>query len=176
MRAAPSLDKGRFAFLANVPLIGRAYTHFNPAKKAELVNCSVGSSSAPIKTMDQLRAAFAVEMQRVSTSDSLSAAPNYPAETATLVIFGDHLEITQDPGILVLNPRKLILVGARIVHDGSLGAALDTIMITRGWNVDLTTHQLKVIEARTVQDALLARHEINPATSKLVPTIYSVRA
>jgi hypothetical protein len=154
--AAPSLDQRRLAFLADIPLVGRVYTHFNPAKKPEPINIQIGSLP-PIKNVDELRQAFSVEMQRIAIVDPLSAAPKYP-EIAALVIYGDNLEITQDPGISVLKPLKLILVNATIIVGRPLGVGLYD----------------PIIAVASVEEALAAKPVIRAVPSE--PTVYSVTA
>jgi hypothetical protein len=156
---APSLDNGRFAFLANIPLIRSVYNHFNPEPPLVVL----GNSNHRIGSNE-----LAIKLQGVKAQ--------HPA-LDTLIIYGNFFEITQDPGILALNPMKLILVGARIVEDHSSSDSLYHQMITRGWNIDLSTGQpLLCLEFATIQDALDAKLEINPVTGQPFPQLYFVRA
>jgi hypothetical protein len=169
--AAPALDQGRFSSRAFHPLqlvCRTIYNYLYPAKKPEPVTCTVGSPSAPITSMDELSQAFSVEMQRLAIVDR--AAPKYP-EISSLVIYGEDLQITQDPGFITLRPSKLILVGTHIVADSTLKSAL----IERRWHIE-TSDSSVGIQVASVADALLAPQHFIPSTGKHVPTVYSVKA
>lgn len=93
-----------------------AKEHFTP------VNREIGTAAHPITTIEALRAALMAERNK----------PKHQPTNA-LIIHGDgNLAINEDPGILELNPMKLILEGARIVHRSSLIGTLDTAMLGSG--------------------------------------------
>ncbi len=144
-----SLDKGRFAFLSNVPLIGYVYNHFNPIKTAKLLPLHIGFNN------------------RIDSVEELTRMLKQQRETTdTLVIYGNKLEIINDPGILALNPKKVILVGVQIVmsfDNDSLGQR----MVKNGWHTD-TFGEVSIIEVNSVDEAVKADLAVNP-------TVYSVR-
>ena len=147
-----SLDKGRFAFLSNVPLIGYVYNHFNPIKTAKLLPIHIGFNN-PIDSVEQLtRRLTTLKQQREATD--------------TLVIYGNKLEITNDPGILVLNPKKVILVGVQIVMSFD-NDSLGQLMVKSGWNTN-EFDEVNIIEVDSVEEAVKADLAVNP-------TVYSVR-
>lgn len=100
-----------------------AKEHFTP------INRVIGSIAHPINTIQELR-------------DALKREQNQPKHQPTnaLVIHGNgQLAINEDPGILRLNPMKLILDGAQIVHRPSAIGRLDDAMWETGkWQVGAT--------------------------------------
>jgi hypothetical protein len=87
---------------------------------------SIGNRDNPIKTIDELEKALNAEWLK------------YPANlTGALVIFGDgNLKIKEDPGILRFDPKKLILVGAKLVHGVSEKGCLDEKLYNTGkWKI-----------------------------------------
>ena len=98
-----------------------AKEHFIP------VNREIGSVSNPITTREELGEAFDAERQ----SNPKNRLTN------VLIIHGDgNLTINEDPGILRFNPMKLVLEGARIVHQPSATGRLDDAMYHTGkWQV-----------------------------------------
>src|SRR3569832_1294265 len=88
---------------------GLAKEHLTP------INREIGSSSTPIKNRQELYTALLNEF--------LHDSKHRP--TNALIIHGDgNLTINEDPGILRLNPMKLVLVGAQIVCESSSRARL----------------------------------------------------
>ena len=74
------------------------------------VNREIGSATHPIESREELAAALRAER----TSDPKNRPTN------ALIIHGNGaLTINDDPGILRFNPMKLVLEGARIVHEPS---------------------------------------------------------
>lgn len=125
---------------------GVAYLFSDVRKKHHLakehltpINREIGSASNPIKTRDEL--AQALEVDRKSDPKN--------RQTNALIIYGDGaLTINENTGILVSNPKKLILVGAKIVCEQSDAARLcDVISETGKW---LTN----AVHIATVDDAL----------------------
>ena len=94
----PCLDQGRFPFLANWPLICKIHSYFNPKTPLAIL----GDPSKRFPYFDDLAKVLA-EM-----SDDRPI-------NGTLVIYGNKLEITKDPGMLALNLKKLILVDGKII-------------------------------------------------------------
>ncbi len=52
-----------------------------------------------------------------------------------LIIYGSgKVEFNTDPGFVAMNPKKLILIGARIIHTSCVGQRLDEKLInTKQW-------------------------------------------
>lgn len=97
-----------------------------------------------------------------------------------LVIFGHgSVEINDDPGIVALNPKKLILVGAKIIHGPShgFGSRLDDQLFrTNEWHS--TSHRgdrkntyLHQIEVNTVEEAIAA----TPPVAERPRAVYLVK-
>lgn len=91
------------------------------------INREIGSSSNPIKTRDELEQALEAERKA-----DLKHRP-----TNALIIHGNGaLTINEDLGILEFNPMKLVLEGARIVHQPCHISRLDDAMsATRKWQM-----------------------------------------
>lgn len=94
--------------------------HFTP------INREIGSTACPIETLKGLQQALAAEKNK---------HPRQP--TNALIIHGNgNLKINEDPGILALNPMKLILKGAQIVHESSIAGRLDDAMrVSNKWKI-----------------------------------------
>lgn len=70
----------------------------------------IGSIDNPIKTSQELREALSNE----------NILNRMHSPTKALIIYGDgNLTINEDPGICIFNPKKVILIGAKLVHEGS---------------------------------------------------------
>jgi len=151
----PSSDQGRFSFLADVPVIGCAYNFFNSTKPAELPVYTIGNPSHRL-TIDEL-------------GHALAGFRKQRRLYGALVIYGNNLNITEDPGILLLKPMKVILVGAQITS----GGGLDKLMMKNGWWASL--NELIVVEVNSVEEAIKADLSINLAISEQRPTVYSVK-
>jgi hypothetical protein len=134
--------------------------YFFPMKAAELPVLSIGFSFAPIGSVDELTV-------------MLGTAKGQHKELGTLIIYGNNLQIVQDPGILALNPKKLILVGTQIVHNTEANS-LEQCMINNGWLANM--HRITVVEVDSVKDAIKFPIIINTKTTKPIPTVYSVKA
>lgn len=91
----------------------------DPARRPRII----GSKEAPIKTIDALKA----ELQKAAEH---AEAQNFPDNlTGALIIYGDGaLKIKEDPGILRLDPRRLILIGAELIHGPSAQGCLDDLL------------------------------------------------
>jgi len=159
----PSLDKGRFSFLANVPLVGRVYNYFNPTKTSEQRPLRIGQTN-PVTSVDDL----ANRLMRIRQAGETQ----HQAPLSALIIYGKNLEITQDPGILALNPMKLILVGVKIELRFAANS-LDQQMKNNGWLAD--ADGITVVKVDTVREAITADLTVNTSTYKPYPTVYNVR-
>jgi hypothetical protein len=158
---APSLAQKDVSVIRSLPGIGRAVNYFFPMKAAEPPVISIGSSSALIGSVEEL-------------TRRLVDAKKELKEPCTLIIYGNHLQIVQDPGILALNPMKLILVGAQIDHSTD-PSSLAQCMINNGWLGD--TNGLIVVNVRSVDEALKIKVPLTTnATTKPILTAYSVEA
>ncbi|HEY5236046.1 MAG TPA: hypothetical protein VIJ14_07705, partial [Rhabdochlamydiaceae bacterium] len=166
--ATPSLAQKDVSILRSIPGIGRAVNYFFPMKAVELPILSIGSSGHRFTSIDEL-------------TSMLEGTKKQHKELSTLIIYGNKLSITQDPGILALNPMKLILVSTYIIP-GNEDTALDNLMAAHGWFVDPSKvavdgePKVTVIEVASVEEAVKAVAVINPATSKPYHMVYSVRA
>jgi hypothetical protein len=156
---AASLDKGRFSFLANFPLISSVMNYFCPMT-TKLSIQSIGSSAYRILSVNGLTEKLEWEKQRYQAID-------------TLIICGKNLEITKDPGILALNPMKVILVDVQIIMSFD-DDSLDQLMVKSGWHAH-ELEGLNIIEVASVEEAVQANLPINPETFKPYPTVYSVK-
>ncbi len=144
--------------IRSLPGIGRAVNYFFPMKAAEPPVISIGSSSALVGSVDELTRMLA----------------NAKKEPCTLIIYGNDLQIIQDPGILALNLKKLILVGAQIVRSDE-ASSLAQCMINNGWLGD--TSGLIVVNVCSVDEALKIKvPPITNATNKPLLTAYTVKA
>ena len=158
---APSMTQKDVSVIRSLPGIGRAVNYFFPMKAAELPVITIGSSSALVGSVDELTL-------------MLANAKKEPKEPCTLIIYGDSLQIVQDPGILALNPIKLILVGAQIVHSTEAGS-LEQCMMNNGWLGN--TNELIVAKVRSVDEALkITIPPITNATIKPLFRAYTVEA
>lgn len=149
------------SFWRNIPLIGSAINYFNPivvGKKPMLPIRQVGNSSSLIPSVYVLTTRLKVERQ------------NYQALTA-LIIYGDNLELIEDPGILALNPQKLILVGACIVESNQ-STSLWQLMKCKGWF--LYKGDVSIVKVKSVNEALKATNAINAKTQQPYFTAYIV--
>ncbi|OGN55623.1 MAG: hypothetical protein A3D96_00830 [Chlamydiae bacterium RIFCSPHIGHO2_12_FULL_44_59] len=128
-----------------------AKEHFTP------VNREIGSAANPITTIEALR-------------EALTAERNKPKHQPTnaLIIHGDgNLAINEDPGILGLNPMKLILEGARIVHKPSAAVRLDDAMWRTGkWQVAA----VRVVTSANVDASAVNDHGVSSTEEALAVT------
>jgi hypothetical protein len=139
--------------------------HFSPLKEGaaeKLVkhdfrtNREIGTKDEPITSTEQLAKELA-HSRHLPSGDLVDA----------LIIHGDgKLKIVTDPGILAINPLKLILEGAELLHPVSDERRLDDLMaeseeweISRWRTVTKETHDCPndgVKRVSTVQEALAA--------------------
>lgn len=152
----PCLDQGRLSFLANLPLIGRIHSYFNPKTPLAIL----GDPSKRFPKFDEL-------------ANVLAEMSNDRPINGTLVIYGDKLNITKDPGILALNLTKLILVDVKIVMSFD-DDSLTQLMVKNGWQKN-EFDELNITEVDSVENALKAALTVDPVTSKPIPTVYSVK-
>jgi hypothetical protein len=161
----PSLDKGRFSFMANIPLIGWAYNYFNPTNSIKLAKVkpdpvSIGSPNLPFSSVKDL-------------TECLETLKKTCQNVDTLILYGNKLFLIQDPGILAFNLTKMILVGVQI-NMCFADDSLDQLMVKNGWHPH-EVDGVNIIEVASVDEAIKAVPEINPETSKPYPTVYSVK-
>jgi hypothetical protein len=156
---AASLAPKDVSILRSTPLIGSAINYFCPIKTAKMIQ-SIGSSAYRILSLDSLTKELASAKQRYQAID-------------TLIICGDTLEITKDPGILDLDPIKVILVGVQFVVSVETDN-LTQLMVNRGWQKN-SLDELNIIEVASVEDAVRATLPVNPETFMPYPTVYSVK-
>jgi hypothetical protein len=90
-----------------------------------------------------------------------------------LVIYGDNLEIIKDPGILAINPMKLILVGVHIAESNE-DDSLEQLMLGSDWCTDLYG-RLEVVNAPSVQAAIIRPAEKEYLTQKPFRMVYSAK-
>jgi len=156
---APSLALKAISVIRSLPGIGRAVKYFFPMKAAELPDITIGSPFSIENVDDLAQVLMLTRMQH--------------KELGTLIIRGDDLQIVQDPGILALNPKKLILVGAQIVHSTE-ASSLEQCMINNGWLANM--NRVIVVEVDSVKNAVKYPIIINSKTAKPMPTVYTVKA
>lgn len=89
------------------------------------------------------------------------------------VLYGGDLEIIKDPGILAINPMKLILVGAYIAQSDE-GDNLEQLMMSSNWNYDLY-ERLEVTEVASVQVALMKPAKREYLTLNPLRMVYSIK-
>ena len=92
-------------------------------------------------------------------------------------LYGGDLEIVKDPGILAINPMKLILVGAHIA-DSDEEDSLAQLMIQSDWCIDLYSRRdagLEVTEVSSVQEAVMKTAERDIFTQKPLRMVYSIK-
>jgi hypothetical protein len=118
-----------------------AKEHFTP------INREIGTVDHPITTIEALKQALTVEQNK----------PKHQP-THALIIHGDgNLAINEDPGILQLNPMKLVLDGAKIVHMPSVEGRLDDAMEKTGkWN----GYTIRTVTAANVDAAVQEALEV----------------
>lgn len=144
------------------------------------LNLSIGSVENPIKTIEELERALKQE-----------AMKDYKL-TDALVIYGDgHLQIKEDPGILEFDPKKLILVGAELIHGTSDRGCLDEDLGSTGkWKMKMgrvmTAHKTaggRTIAITNANSSLIEPKRVNTVDEALkapddksgfLRTVYSV--
>jgi hypothetical protein len=113
--------------------------------------CTIGAEDNPLNEA-QIRAALS-ELQK--TPDALQS---------NLVIYGADVDLNTDPGIMALSPKKVILIGVRIVHQPSVVPRLDdTLACSVGWEQNHSRRSsyetfIAQIPVSSVEEALADRH------------------
>lgn len=158
---ATSLAQKNVSIIRSLPGIGRAVNYFFPMKAAKLPVVTIGRSSPISNVKDLTRALEGVKQ-------------HYFKELGALIIYGDHLEIVQDPGILALNLQKLILVGAQIVPSTE-ASSLEQCMVNGEWLVN-NENGVFVSRVSSVDEAVKAPLITNAVTTKPIPMVFSVKA
>ncbi len=92
-----------------------------------------------------------------------------------MIIYGNHFSIYKDPGILALNPIKLILVNANIADSMEAGSLAQCMIKKDDWQNKVNPWRSGVIavDVRSVDKALKDTLEINTETNKPYRTVYS---
>jgi hypothetical protein len=148
----PSLVNGRVS-MADLPVIGQIYNLFNPTKPP----LYIGTPSKPLTTIEEL-------------INALTDASKHHQVFETIVIYGRDLEIWEEPGILKLNPTKMILVGAYI--NTKRPTSIEISMLAAGWRIE--HWNLKIVQVNSLAEAIKADLTVDPITFKPIPTVYSV--
>jgi hypothetical protein len=139
----PCLNEQRFSTMTSNSTIDKVNYYFNPTK----VPLVLGHPFKPLKTHDEL-------------VNVLAAAGKQHQACETIVIYGDKLEIYEDPRILELNPRKLILVGqgvscnyinVNVHYSTSQKCVLRNEFQCRTW-----VWKVGIINAKSVEEAIHA--------------------
>lgn len=150
-------------FIIGAAFKGLAYSFSDVRKKHRLtkehltpINRQIGTVSEPIKTRKELEDALKAERA--------SDPKNCP--TNALIIHGNGtLTINEEPGILQFNPMKLILEGAKIVHQSSNGARLDDLMhITDKWQ---TSSAFREATSSNPNNSRATSHSVNSVEDAL---------
>jgi hypothetical protein len=106
--------------------------HLTPIKIVE-----IGTPSKPIQNREELR-------------EELSKANPRNRPIHNLIIYGDgNLTIAEAPDIVRMNPKKLILNGARLVHEPSIRGCFDTAINRDKWQVSPARWQREDSFAKT---------------------------
>ncbi len=161
---APSLAQKGVSILRSLPGVGRAVNNFFPMKAAELPVVLMGSLSDPIGSVEEL-------------AEMLAEVKKQHNELGTLIIYGYHFFIYQDPGILALNPIKLVLVGVQIANSDEANSLVQCMIKKDDWinGVNPDFSGIIPIEVSSVDDALKGALKINTETNKPYHTAYWVR-
>jgi hypothetical protein len=158
----------KVSFMPGIPGISHIWSLFSGAKaigQGAVSVVSIGSAIARYNSVEDL----AQELKRVEAR---------PGSINTLIIYGNNLELIEDPGILALKPMKLILVGITIKTDAS-DTSLDSLMYVEGWYVDPAdtdaSREITVIKVASLQQAVEAELRIDPITNMPMPTVFIVQ-
>lgn len=139
--------------------------HFKPIDK------TIGSAEKPLVKSD-IRAALRC----------LGCEPLHQKIHA-LTIYGANVQLNTDPGFLELNPKKVIFVGAKIVHEPTEHLRLDELLSgSKKWKRDavrvVTASEsgtfVDQIVVKSVDEALTHQTERRPRSSKRYHGIYVV--
>jgi hypothetical protein len=146
----PSLNKERVSSMADLSIADRVYNLFTPTKTL----LEIGNPVEPLPTSYDL-------------VNALTEARKQHQVCETLVIYSNNFEIWQDPGIVLLKPKKLILEGAYISTNRTSGFA-DSLM-KAGWSTKKGS--LVIVDVNSVEEAINAA-PVDPL--KPQPTVYRV--
>lgn len=148
----PSLDKERVSSIDS-PNFSWVHDPMNPMDPMDPIKprLYIGAPLKAVKTFQEL-------------ADALTAAKEQHPACESLVIYGFHnLEIAEDPGILALEPMKLVFSGCCI--DTKKNSSFVTSMINAGWCLD--GEFLRVVKVPSVEEGVYG-----PVAYQ--PTIYRV--
>lgn len=123
-----------------------------------LTQVTVGTPSDPVGSIEEL-----AQLLKIMPFE----------KNCHLVIYGGDLEIIKDPGILAINPMKLILVGASIVESDE-DDGLEQLMMHSDWNYNLYG-RIEVTEVSSVLAAIMQPAEKESLTQKPLRMVYSVK-
>jgi len=157
------LNLERASILASLPLIGRIFAN-KASTKADPIQILLGSTQAPITSMPLLAQTFKNELPHYASAHSTKKQPIYP-EVASVVIYGDKLEITELMELDPLKPKKIILVGATIYHRNNERNTLKNIMSVSGWEFH---------DAPSLDEALKTPVKLTTDKSQTIPVVYTV--
>lgn len=131
-------------------------------KKFPRINKTIGTREKPLNE-EEIRK----ELEKLHEE-------NKDQKVDQLIIYGDNVKFTQDPGIIQLDPKKLILINAKIQH-----GELDESMISFGkWYKPLfPANESKVhqIEVDSIEKAISDQPHENPKTNEPYNFIYLVK-
>jgi len=158
---APSLAQKGVSILRSLPGVDSVVNSFFPMKPAVI---TLGSPSDPISGVEEL-------------AEKLVEAKKQHNELGALIIYGYHFFIYQDPGILALNPIKLILVGVQIAISDEASSLARCMIKKDDWHngVNPDFSGIIPIEVSSVDEALKDALTINTETNKPYRTVYWVR-
>jgi hypothetical protein len=123
---------------------------------------TIGTPSDPVTTVEEL-----YHQLKITQCEKNCILVIYGED-----LYGGDLEILKDPGILAINPMKLILVGARIA-DSNEADSLEQLMIKSDWFTDLYVGL--EVEVFSVQEAVMKTAEKDIFTLKPLRMVYSVK-
>ncbi len=161
-QTAPSLAQKDVSILRSIPVLGSALNYFCPIQaptEPVLDNRAIGNLHNRLTSIEDLTWRLENEQQ-------------HHQNIGVLIIYGDNLEIIKDPGIIALNPMKLILVGANIVKSNEVNS-LEQCMIKKGWCAN--AQGVTPLKVGSVKEAENHAAPINPTTQKPFRMVYSVQ-
>lgn len=162
------LDQGRVSSWERIPIIGSLFRS-RSTTKVEPIQISIGSKESPIRSTDQLKKTFETVLPGYASPTSTRTQRFYP-EVASVVIYGNALEISDIKDleeIFPLNPKKLILIGASIYHNGTDRHPLKNKLSDAGW---------EFCEVSSIDEALNVPVRVSQDNVRIIPVVYTVKA
>jgi len=152
---ASALEKGRLSFLANIPILGPAYTYFNPQKPLPTPQVvTLGAPEQQLTTEAALKDAV-VSIQKTFPKNGI------------LVIHGGGFTIKADPGLLDLLPSKIILMGLQLSETTESDTLFSQLRV-KNWQINTTFESL--------DQAMKAPIALNKDTGHPYQAVYVVKA